>query len=371
MDGMRICYFGDYNPEYIRNSVIIEGLKENNVEVTECNISPFSVLRHARLLWCYLRRTRGVEMIFVGSSDTSRWMVVLAKLLSLGRIPVVWDAHYSIYDAYVNDKKLIPSSGFKAKYYYSMEVLACALANVVLLDTNEHIKYFVKTFGAAEGKFIKVLVGSNLSSLPPAHLNSEKHAGFLVSFHGKYIPLQGVDFIIRAAKILEKQKDIHFRMIGGGQMYVAARTLAEKIGVRNIEFISFVPYKLIPAYLKEADISLGIFGDTQKTQRVIPNKVYEAIEVGVPVLTADTPAIRELFTENENIFLCRCGDAEDLARKILQLKDDPESRKRVAINGKKLFMIRTTPEAVGKQLLSDLACYHVRSPKREDYRETK
>jgi len=35
---MTICYFGDYNSNYSRNRVIIKGLKENGVNVLECNV---------------------------------------------------------------------------------------------------------------------------------------------------------------------------------------------------------------------------------------------------------------------------------------------------------------------------------------------
>ena len=35
---MKICYFGTYDPIYTRNRLMIQGLKENNVEVVECRV---------------------------------------------------------------------------------------------------------------------------------------------------------------------------------------------------------------------------------------------------------------------------------------------------------------------------------------------
>ncbi len=42
---------------------------------------------------------------------------------------------------------------------------------------------------------------------------------FNVLFWGNYIPLQGIKYIILAAKELEKHSDICFTLIGKGQDY--------------------------------------------------------------------------------------------------------------------------------------------------------
>ena len=71
----------------------------------------------------------------------------------------------------------------------------------------------------------------------------------------------------------------------------------------------------------EADLCLGIFGNTDKAKRVIPNKVYECLAVGKPVITADTPAIRELFEDGELVFVS-VADHISLAKAIMALKND-------------------------------------------------
>ena len=90
-------------------------------------------------------------------------------------------------------------------------------------------------------------------------------------FHGYFIPLQGVEYIFETAKILEK-KDVKFNIIGS-----KIKKQYQNKNFSNVNFIENVPYKKLPVYISEADICLGIFGDTTKTKRVIPNKIYEAI----------------------------------------------------------------------------------------------
>ena len=136
---MTICYFGDFDPEYSRNRVIMSGLEQNGVRIVRSLHEPH-------------------DFVIVGYSD-SRWTVPLAWLLF--RKPIIWDAFYSLYDSWVFDRKLVSSHSFKAKYYWFLDWLSCKLADKILLDTNAHIDYFVKTFKIPRHKFIRILVGSD------------------------------------------------------------------------------------------------------------------------------------------------------------------------------------------------------------------
>jgi len=177
---------------------------------------------------------------------------------------------------------------------------------------------------------------------------------FLIVFWGYFIPLQGVEYIIKAAKLLEKHQDIQFQIIGKGQEYGKILDFVNKLSIKNINLLGRVSYEALPDYIEKADICLGIFGDTQKTLRVIPNKVYEAIAMKRPVITADTPAARELFTDRENILFCKTADPEDLAKKILELKNNKDLREKIVEGGYKIFKKSATPKIIGKELLKNL-----------------
>lgn len=177
---------------------------------------------------------------------------------------------------------------------------------------------------------------------------------FIVGFWGKFIPLQGVPYIVKAAKILENEPDISFEIIGRGQTYAESASLAEELKLNNTKFSGLVSFKDLPLYLKRFDVCLGIFGNTFKTKRVIPNKIYEAIALARPVITANTPAINELFTNEENVLLCRVADPEDLAAKILILKNNPELKNKIARGGYQLYLNHCRPQVIGKKLLADL-----------------
>jgi glycosyltransferase involved in cell wall biosynthesis len=177
---------------------------------------------------------------------------------------------------------------------------------------------------------------------------------FTIGFHGNYIPLQGVEYIVTAAKILEKEKDIRFRLVGGGKEFKKVFDLARKLKVKNVEFIAKVPYEEIPLKISQADICLGAFGDTPKTQFVISNKIFEEAAMRKPIISSDVPALRELFEDKKNILFCRHADPDDLAEKIMELKNSPDLREKIARGAYELYQSQCTPKVIAKQLLADL-----------------
>ena len=79
------------------------------------------------------------------------------------------------------------------------------------------------------------------------------------------------------------------------------------------------------------------FGIVEKTQRAVPNKAYEAVACRKPVISADTKAMREIFQDKYDILFCRAGDPQDLADKIVLLKNDEKLRNTIAENGYRTF----------------------------------
>jgi glycosyltransferase involved in cell wall biosynthesis len=114
-------------------------------------------------------------------------------------------------------------------------------------------------------------------------------------------------------------------LFGSGQDFKKVEAHRRRVKrLTNVTFHERVPYEELPLFISNADICIGIFGDTPKTQRVIPNKIYEYLAMHKPIITADTPAIRELLTDAKNVVLCKTADGEDLARKIRLLQDNHE-----------------------------------------------
>jgi len=76
--------------------------------------------------------------------------------------------------------------------------------------------------------------------------------------------------------------------------------------IPNIRFEEWLAYEKLAERIGKADIVLGIFGDSPKASRVIPNKVFQALACGRPIVTRSSssyPSELEINDENGTWFV--------------------------------------------------------------------
>jgi len=342
---MKLLFFGVYNPSYSRNRVLLRGLKAHGFEIIECRVSwgPFWFIE---LLYTYILMWPSFDCMLVPFRGHP--VMLVARLFT--RKPIIFDVFTSDYEGYVFDRKKVAPGTWRARYYHWLDRTSCRNADVVLVDTQEHLEYFVEEFGVPRGKLRVVYVGTDTSIMRPM---PEPEGHFLVHFHGHFIPLQGARYIIEAAHLL-RDHDMNFQIVGRGQEYDACRALAERLEIKNITFIDDVPYEELPRLIARANVCLGIFGGTVKAARVIPNKVYEVLACKRALITGDTPAARELLHHREHAIMVPVADAKVIADAILELKHNTELRERIAVKGRELIDQALQESDVVKPLVSTL-----------------
>ena len=346
-----VAYFGNYPPLYTRVRTTLKGLEKNNIQVIECRHDhPWLWLRLLILAFKYLRIARKVDVLMVAEGGQAH--VPLAKILAkLTKKPLLFDAFLSYYHVKVIDTKVIKPNSLKGYYYYYLDKLSCALADLVLLDTDEHIKYFCRTFALPKLQFRTLPVGSDEEWFyPRQNDDGPQDKSFIIFLVTSFYPLHGVEYVVKAAKILESYPDIQFIVVGNGSTRAEVQRLAGSLHLKNIKFRDGVPPYQLPYLMAGADICLGQFGHTEHTQLVVPAKVYDALAMAKPIITGRTRAVESSFIDRENIILCPVADPNALAHAILLLKNNPALRKKIAKNGYGLFKERFSLAKTGAQL---------------------
>lgn len=344
---MRVLFFGGYDPASPRPRVLAKGLARNGVEVVHCRTTarrmPFAYLDLSR------RFPRGLDAVLV--CEPGQHFVPMARWLArTERTPIVFDALFSEYDTYVFDRRTVGRYSLGALRYFGIDKLSCALADRVIVDTDLNARYFHRTFGTPAERLSRVFVGSDDDVFRPGG-RPRDNGTFLVTFVGSYIPLQGVDHILRAAKILGSEADVRFLLIGRGQTYPSAVALAARLGLRNVMFQPSVAYEDLPRLLSGSDVSLGIFGDSEKARRVIPTKVFDALAMGKPLITGQSPAATEAgLVDRENAYLVEMSSPAAIAQAIRDARSDDGLRAEIAERGHRLFQDRFTPTIIGAEL---------------------
>jgi glycosyltransferase involved in cell wall biosynthesis len=302
----------------------------------------------------YLRRTprllrrvarEDFDAILVGFPSHSDVPVARAVARAKG-IPILFDPLTSLWENAVIDRQAVARQSVAAARYWMYDSVSCRLADLVLLDTQAHIDFFCERFGLDQSKFRRVWVGSDEQIMRPREPPRDEE-DFAVCFYGSYRPFQGVEYIVRAAHVLEQRHEgVRFILCGDGPTYQRVRSLSEQLGTRTVEFVPRRSVERLADLIGGSHVCLGVFGTNAKALRVIPNKVFDALACRRPLITSDAPAIREALTDREDVWLCRPGDEEALANAITTLLRDRRMRDRIADNGHALFRRRFSTEAL-------------------------
>ena len=294
---LRIVAWGTYDLGKPRDRILLRGLRENGVEVLECHTDIWQgvedksqvhswqqrlrlvakwITAYPSLIYRYLRLPKhdAVLVPYLGQFD----ILVLWPFAKLRRRPIVLDAFLSLYNTVVEDRQLVGKHNPIAYALFALEWLACHAADAILVDTNAHGRYFQATFNIPATKVCRVFVGAETEHFPTASQPAKQPTDntFRVLFYGQFIPLHGIDTVVRAAKLTEDD-GITWQLIGTGQEAERIRGLIRELEPRNLTWDDWVPYEELVHRIHAADVCLGIFGATDKASRVIPNKVFQII----------------------------------------------------------------------------------------------
>jgi glycosyltransferase involved in cell wall biosynthesis len=359
---MDVIFFGGYDPEYPRNAVLRRGLELNDVRVSECRILPGRRfwIRYPALLrrWLGRPKTQSSSPAFLFVPEFAQKDVPLAHLLArLTSCRVVFDPLASRYETKILDWRRKPEGSPSAWWNRAVDRWAFRYSDFIIADTQAHKEYYCREFGLDASKIAVLAIGFDdrvfskaLGNIRPT--DQAAGAPFTVLFFGSFLPLHGADDVIEAARLVsEADRTVRFRFIGSGQTLRFTQSRAAKYGLANVDFEGWLSQSdLAERVARTADVCLGIFGRTEKADRVVPHKVFQAMALGKPVITARTPAVEEFFIDRENILLCRKKDPPSLAEAILELKRDTALRERIAQKGHEMVWQKYHPNALGAVL---------------------
>jgi len=275
----------------------------------------------------------GQDFYFV--SYMGHFLVIFIRLFS--KKPIVFDFYLSIFDMMCNDRKVYTPESLLGKITYWIEKKSLEKADYIIVDTSKLIDTLSEAYSIDKGKFVRVPLTINEENVTPKEVAPySKH--FSVLYVGSYIPLHGTAVIIEAAKILqERNEDISLLMIGKGPELQKCQDLVKQYKLTNIEFKGFMSLEELNYYYNACDINLGLFNNGERANAVVLNKTNDAFRVGKPHLTLSTDAMKEAFTDNEDIFYVDDINPETLADRIIALKNNPELVKSVGKNALKSY----------------------------------
>lgn len=316
-----------------------------------------SALGDLEAMFARLPRPDGVWV----PSFRQRDIAAAARYCRRNALPLIFDPLISAYDKQVNERAKLTATSAAGQRLLRRERALFQRADILIADTAGHAEYFAATLGVDPARIVVLPVGADESVFrfqPPRPLLAERRP--LALFFGSFIGLHGVPTIAEAA-LRYAGPPIEMRLIGDGPARADAVArlahLDHDAGPVRVRFEHWVDIATLAARIAEADIVLGIFGTSAKAGRVVPNKVYQALAVGRPVITADTPAFDARFrVDNEDaILFSEPGNPHALATRLDEWACTRDHHQTRAYAARRLFDRYFAEAQLQAGLIHDLA----------------
>ena len=149
-----------------------------------------------------------------------------------------------------------------------------------------------------------------------SQVSRERDERFTVCYAGNMGVPQNLGIMVEAARQLT---DVRFVFAGGGQDEARLKKLAD--GLKNVEFLGYLPISEMPRIYAESDV-FYVGQDPNAASDGIPSKIYRILGHRKPliVLTAERSDLEQFVLKSAGG--CVIKDADDFARKVIELKSD-------------------------------------------------
>jgi glycosyltransferase involved in cell wall biosynthesis len=145
----------------------------------------------------------------------------------------------------------------------------------------------------------------------------------LMAYQGSIQRGRGIEETLRS---LEHLPQVHLAVIGYGAHRPFLEDLAAQSGLADrVHFTGPIDNRELISWIRSIDVGTCIIQDTSLSYRTsLPNKLFEGLHAGLPVVTSDLPEMGAVIQQTGAGELCRPDDPQDIARAVRLVLADPE-----------------------------------------------
>ena len=180
------------------------------------------------------------------------------------------------------------------------------------------------------------------------HLLADK---FVVLYAGAHGMSNDLGVVLESARYLADRRAVRIVLLGDGKEKNALQKQAESLDLTNLLFLPPVPKNEMAAALAGADACLAILKPLVEYKTTYPNKVFDYMAAGRPVVLAIDGVIREVVEAAGCGIFVQPGDPSALAEAIITLVANPERSRKMGMAGRKYLEEHFSRERIAEKLV--------------------
>lgn len=306
--GKRVLFVATTYVEYLRIQQELSLIKESaaSVEII-IGENKYYFLRLLFVYWKLLISSmRHFDVVFIGFAP--QLVLPLWKWKFKNKIIII-DFFISLYDTLVCDRKKFKESSFAANSLLKIDKITLRHSDWIIADTKKHADFFKDELNADGEKLMVLYLEADKKIYYPLKIkkNKDYQDKFVVFYFASILPLQGVDFVIKAFTEI-RSEDFHFIFVGP----IDEKQKKVLFGQKNLSYFSWLSQDKLAGLIAQSDLCLaGHFCDSiEKAKRTIPGKAYIFEAMNKKIILGDNEANRERYPfEYNKVIFVKMGSA--------------------------------------------------------------
>jgi len=173
---------------------------------------------------------------------------------------------------------------------------------------------------------------------------------FVALYAGAHGMSNDLDVVLEAACLLKDQSNIAIVLLGDGKEKPALARRASALGLENVLFVPPLPKAEMPFALAAADACIAILKPIDAYKTVYPNKVFDYMAAGKPVVLAIGGVIRDVIEKAGAGISAPPGDPQALANALIRLERDPRSGVEMGRRGREYVVTHFDRTALAQKM---------------------
>jgi glycosyltransferase involved in cell wall biosynthesis len=218
---------------------------------------------------------------------------------------------------------------------WSLYEKACAIQADAVITVVEEMKNRISQTGISPEKIIVLQNTPELRTVSELKFQRDENY-FTLLYVGGISYHRGLQHVIDGILLLVSEIPVRLWIAGEGKYSGKLKEQVKRLSLKdNVEFFGHVNKEKTESLMKKADIGLIPHVRSQQSDNSSPNKLYEYMSAGLPVLASDCLSVKRIVEETKSGLTYVFDSPSDFANEVKNLYNNRDRSVFFAANGKK------------------------------------